>query len=158
MEAPDRFVVRTQDNKDVILATNPRTRFVIDGKAARFADLRVGAEVNVVFLVQEDLNVVETVTVGAIGAIDTDPADVTFVEGTVVRVVGQDQIVVRDRANKEVIVFVNPQTRFLLDERPARFTDFRQGASVRIDFDVRDRRNWARSVTSGKANGKGKGR
>lgn len=145
MQAPDQFVVRTQDNKDVILIASPQTRFTINGKAGRYADLRVGTEVNAAYVTQGDRYVVETVTVGAADT-DAAPADATFVEGTIVRVVGDDQIVLRDRADKEVIVFVNPQTKYLVEDRPARFADFRQGASVRIDYDVRDRRNWARSV------------
>ena len=143
VEGTDRIVVRTQENKDVILVANPQTRFTINGKAGRFADLRVGNEIDVVYLVQDNVNVVNTVLVG-----DLEPADATFVEGTVLRVVGEDQIVIRDRADKEVIVFVNPQTKFLIDERPVRLVDFRQGANVRINVDTRDNRTWARTVTS----------
>jgi hypothetical protein len=153
VEGTDRIVVRTQDNKDVILVANPQTRFTINGKAGRFADLRVGNEIDVAYLVQDNVNVVNTVLVG-----DLEPADATFVEGTVVRVVGEDQIVVRDRADKEVIVFVNPQTRFLIDERPVRLVDFRQGANVRINVDTRDNRTWARTVTSVKVKVKEKDR
>jgi hypothetical protein len=153
VEGTDRIVVRTQDNKDVILVANPQTRFTINGKAGRFADLRVGNEIDVAYLVQDNVNVVNTVLVG-----DLEPVDATFVEGTVVRVVGEDQIVVRDRADKEVIVFVNPQTRFLIDERPVRLVDFRQGANVRINVDTRDNRTWARTVTSVKVKVKEKDR
>ena len=151
MEGSDRFVVRTRDNQDVVLVANPQTRYTINGKAGRFADLRVGSDLDVAYVVREDLNVVNTVI---IGEPDVALADATLVEGAIVRVVGEDQIVVRDRAEKEVIVFVNPQTKFLLDERPARIVDFRQGANVRINVDVRESRNWARTVTSVKIKSK----
>ena len=108
-------------------------------------------DLDVAYVIREDLNVVNTVI---IGEPDVALADATLVEGAIVRVVGEDQIVVRDRAEKEVIVFVNPQTRFLIDERPARIVDFRQGADVRINVDVRESRNWARTVTSVKIKSK----
>src|SRR5687767_9376506 len=50
VEAPDRFVVRTSDNKEVIVYTNPQTRYIIDGKAGRYADLRIGTEINTVYV------------------------------------------------------------------------------------------------------------
>jgi len=153
VEGSDRFVVRTRDNQDVILVANPQTRYTINGRAARFADVRVGTDIDVGYVVREDLNVVNTVVVGDL---DVVPADATLVEGVIVRVVGEDQIVVRDRADKELIVFVNPQTKFLIDERPARIVDFRQGADVRINVDVRDQRTWARTVTGVKVKVKSK--
>src|SRR5438128_431019 len=82
VEGTDRVVVRTKENKDVILVTNPQTRFTINGKAGRFADLRVGTEIDVVYLVRDDVNVVNTVLVGEL---DTAAADATLVEGTIVR-------------------------------------------------------------------------
>ena len=70
MEAPDQFIVRTTDNKEVILYTNPETRYTIEGKAGRYADLRVGTEINSAYTVRDNRNWVSTVTVG--------PVTVTF--------------------------------------------------------------------------------
>jgi translation initiation factor IF-1 len=144
MEAPDRFVVRTQDNKEVILFTNPQTRYTIRGKAGRYTDLSVGTELNATYLVRDDRNYVNVVTVG-----DLEPAPAvkaTTVEGTVVRVVGEDQVIVKTTGDKEVTVYVNPKTTYRFEDRAGKFTDVRQGSDVRIEYDVRDRRNYARSI------------
>src|SRR5262245_36609313 len=54
MDARDQFVIRTADNKDVTLFVNPQTRVMVDGRAARIADLRVGSEINAAYIVEND--------------------------------------------------------------------------------------------------------
>lgn len=144
VQAPDQFVVRTQDNKEVILYASPRTRYTIDGKAGKYADLRVGTELNASYVVRDNKYYVNTVTVGDLDA--TPSVKTTKIEGTVVRVVGDDQVIVKTKGDKEVTVYVSPKTKYIFEDRPARFTDVRQGVDVRIEYDVRDRRNLARSI------------
>ena len=40
----------------------------------------------------------------------------------------------------------DPQTKYTINEQPAVFTDFRAGAPIWVDYDVRDRRFVARSI------------
>jgi translation initiation factor IF-1 len=134
----DRFTVRTADNQETTFDADPQTRVVIEGRQARLSDLKVGAEVTLNFR-----KVVSTVTVGAV---ETDAAKVTPLEGTVVRVVGQDQVIVRTKDNKEMVLYVTPQTKYVFADQPARFGDVRAGAEIRVEYDVRDRRNFARSI------------
>jgi hypothetical protein len=142
LDAPDRFVVQTSAGKEVILYTRKDTRYLINDKAARYSDLRVGADIRTAYIVDGDRYFVDTVTVGAPVA----PADGTVLEGTVVKVVGEDQIIVRNTAGKEIVVYVNPKTTYNFDDRPAKFVDVRPGVELRINYDERDRRFWARSV------------
>ena len=153
MQNPDQFIVRTKDNKEVTLYANPRTRYTINNKAGRYSDLRVGTNINAVYGVQDDRYIVNSVNVGAPVRTTTTtetveqpaaPAKATVVEGTVLRIVGKDQVIVRTADNKEVIIYVAPQTKYVVNEQPAQFTDFAVGAPVRVEYDVRERRNTAR--------------
>ena len=147
VQGSEQVVVRTADNKEVFLFVNPTTRYLINGKAGRFADLRVGLEVNAAYAERDSRYIVETFTVGTAPEAQQLPAgEGTLVEGTVLRVVGEDQVIVRTPEKKEVIVYVGPQTKYLIEDQPARFIDFRTGSEVRIYYDVRDRRNMARSI------------
>jgi hypothetical protein len=145
LKGPDQVIVATTGGKEVMLVASPTTRYVINGKAARFADLRVGIDVGAVYAERDHRFLVETFTVGAEPQV-VPAGDATLVEGTVVRVVGEDQVVVRTPEKREVIVYVGPTTKYLIDDQPARFADFRSGAEVRIQYDVIDRRNTARSI------------
>jgi hypothetical protein len=151
LKGSDQVVVTTTGGKEVTLYSSPTTRYVINGKPARFADLRVGVEIGAAYLERDNRFVVETFTVGA--EPQTVPAgDATLLEGTVVRVIGEDQVVVRTPQKKEIIVYVGPQTKYLIDDQPAKFADFRTGAEVRIQYDVIDRRNHARSIIGQRRN------
>jgi hypothetical protein len=158
IEAPDNFVVRTQDNKEVTFYANPQTRYVINGKGATYRDLTVGTEVNAVYTRQADRFNVTTVTVGTAPAGETirvspaQPAPAvskTTLRGKIVRLQGQDQFVVRTANDKEVILFTNPQSRYLINGRPGRFTDLRVGAELNVDYVIQDDRHWVQTVTIG---------
>jgi len=144
VQGQDQVVVRTSTGKEFTLYMAPKGRIVINGKVAQFTELRPNTEVAVIYTERDNRMWIETVTVGQ--AADTEPVEGTTVTGTVLRVVGDDQVVVRTADNKEVIVYVAPQTKYIVNEQPARFTDFRTGSDVRILYDVRDRRNTARSI------------
>jgi hypothetical protein len=68
------------------------------------------------------------------------------VQGTVVRVVGQDQVVLRTADGKEVIVYVTPQTAYQFTEQGGAFTDLRPGVDIGVNYDTRDRRFMARRI------------
>src|SRR5947209_14800002 len=48
----NQFVVKTRDNKEVIFYTNPQTRYLMNDKAVRYSDLRVGANVTAAYPVE----------------------------------------------------------------------------------------------------------
>lgn len=141
----DHLVLMTDKNKEVTLYTTPQARFTINGKAGRWADLRVGTEIQAAYTIREERHYIDTVTVGAVTT-EAPPAEGTPLQGTVVRVIGDDQVIVKTQDNKEVIIYVQPQTKYLLDEQPARLTDLRTGSDIRIQYDERDRRRIARSI------------
>ena len=149
MEMPDRVVVRTATAKEITVHTTPQTRITMGGRVAQFADLRVGTEVSVDFTVTDGRHVASAIVAGGAAA-DVETRE-TAVQGTVIRVVN-DTVVVKTGENKEVIIHVDPKTRYLFDERPGRITDVRSGNDVRIEYDVRDRRPIARIVSGVRRN------
>jgi hypothetical protein len=148
MQGPDRFVVRTTDKREVILHSNAQTKFLLNSRAARFSDLREGVDIDAIFDVNGDLNVVSSVIITPAGVVEQVPPDVTVIEGTIVRIQEPDNIVVRTSRGEEVILVTDARTSFTLNERAGRLVDFRPGMAVRAQFDVRDRKNIVRSVTS----------
>jgi len=142
----DQFVVRTRGNEQVTFHVRPQTRFMMHNKAVRLTDLRVGADVTVVAapVLNEQVVIADTVTL--VAEEPAPPDEGTLIEGEIVRVVGEDQVIVRTAERKEVIVFVDPRTTFLLNDRPARFTDLRAGVNVHAHVNVRDGRHMAHRV------------
>jgi hypothetical protein len=74
----------------------------------------------------------------------------TFYEGQVVRVVGNDQVVIRTADGKEVIVFVNPQTSYQLDNQAATFNQFQPGVPIRVEYSLRNDRPIASRILGGR--------
>jgi hypothetical protein len=146
VQGPDRFVVRTADKREVILHTHPETRFLLNDRVVRFTDLREGAEIDAVFDVVEERNLVNSVTITSAEAIEEFPAP-KIIEGTIVRMLEADnQFVVRTMTGEEVVVVAEERTAFTIDDRPVRLVDFRPGAVVRVNCDVRNQKHIARSV------------
>jgi translation initiation factor IF-1 len=148
VESPDHVIVRTAAGREITLIAGPRSRFIVGGRTGRFADLRVGVEVNADFLEQDKRRLVESITIGPTTTV-TEPAparEVMMLEGTVVRVLGEDRVVIKTAQNPEVVVHVVPETTYTFGDRPGRFTDIRTGSEVRIQYNVRDGRNLARTV------------
>ena len=140
VQGTDQFVVQTTDNKEVPFYTGTSTRYMINGKAARFADFKNGNEVTIMYVPDGDRYVVQQIYVG-----DEPKPEETFYEGEIVKVVGQDQVVIRTADKKEVIVYVDPKTTYTIGEKDVRFTDLTPGTNVRVDYDLRERRPYARS-------------
>jgi len=234
VEGQDRIVVKTSDNRDVILMANPNTRYVINGKTGRFADLRTGVDFQAAYNLQNNQYIVSSIQAGegfdtaitqpginerkfrgrvvkvdaatnqivaksqdgkevtlyvqktgrylrngqAVRMADiqvgtvieaqylerdnhwwvdevilvtdvTDPAPAaqgTTVQGTVVRVVGTNQVIVRTSDNKEVTIELVPQTVYTFDNQPGQLRDIQAGQDIRIQYDVRDRRSIASRI------------
>jgi len=231
VEGQDRIVVKTSDNRDVILMANPTTRYVINGKTGRFADLRTGVDFRATYNLQNNQYIVSSIQAGEGFDVDTQPginerkfrgrvvkvdaatnqivaksqdgkevtlyvqktgrfmrngqavrmtdiqvgtvieaqylerdnhwwvdevilvtdvtdpaAQGTQVQGTVVRVVGTNQVIVRTNDNKEVTIELVPQTVYTFDNQPGQLRDIQAGQDIRIQYDVRDRRSIASRI------------
>ena len=101
----DRVVIRTNEDKEVIAHVSPKTAYVIEGKTVEFTTLRPGITVGVEYDLRD--NRYEAVRI----------VDLTLVEGEVVRVLDKDQVVLRTPDKKEIIVYVNPQTRYQFNDQ-----------------------------------------
>jgi len=233
VEGQDRIVVKTTDNKEVILMSSPTTRYVINGKTGRFADLRNGVDLRATYNIQDNRYLVSSVQVGDAPGIATEPGAInerkfrgrvvkinvannqivaktqdgnevtlyvqktgrfmrngqpvrmvdlqvgtiieaqyierdnhwwvdevilvtdnadqpapaaTEVQGTVVRIVGQNQVIIRTKDNKELTIDLVPQTVYTFDNQPAQFRDVQPGQDVRVQYNVRERRSIASRI------------
>ena len=143
------FVVRGSDNKEMTFRTNPQSRYFAAGKTGRFEDIRVGSNINAWYGPAENnqyyANTVEVIPADA--ATTQAPAgNSTFYEGQVVRVVGNDQVVLRTADGKEVIVFVNPQTTYQLNDQAATFNQFQPGVPIRVEYSLQNDRPIANRI------------
>jgi len=154
-KAPDQFVVQTRDNKEVTVYTHPKTTYRLNNRDAQYSDVRVGVNVTTGYDLDGTRylanNVVLVPTGPAVGtAVEPAPlAEGTVVQGKVIRVIGQDQVVIQTADGKEVIVYVSPQTTYQVNDQGGAFTDLRPGIAVGIHYDLRDRRFQARRIFRG---------
>ena len=143
------FVVRGADNREMTFHTNPKTRYWHNREAGRWEDIRVGSSINAWYVPGEnDRYYVDTVEVVPVeGAVQPAPAPADqFYEGQVVRVVGKDQVIIRTSDNKEITVYVNPQTTYRFNEQPATFTTLQPGVPIRVDYYMQGDRPHARGI------------
>lgn len=149
-----QFVVQGPNNKEVTFYTNQQTKYYSGSQAAQYNAIRVGSTVNAWYgPPQENRTYVNTVAVlpaegAAEPAAEPAPAQANVYEGQIVRVVGQDQVVIRTADGKEIVVYVNPQTTYRLEDRQAAYTDLRPGVPIRVDYQLRDNRPYARGIIS----------
>jgi uncharacterized protein (TIGR03000 family) len=68
-----------------------------------------------------------------------------ILEGRIIRT-GKDDFVIETRDQKQVTVYTNPQTRFVIDDRTGAFTDLRSGNTVRMGFTLQGDRHIANTV------------
>jgi len=154
-----QFIVQTRDNRQVTVYTNPQTRYLQNNRAIQYSDLRVGSNVNFGYALEGERYIANNVTLvpaeQAVEEVPAQPAPAqgTVVEGQIVRVIGQDQVVIRTSDNKEVIVYVTPQTTYQLNTpQAATFTDLRVGTPIGVNYDTRDNRFMARRVFAPRRN------
>jgi len=148
--APNQVVVRTTGDKEVVVYTNPQTKYLLNNKVVQFSDLRAGSDVAFVYTLNGDryiANAVTLVPAQAVPAVPGEPTG-TLLEGQVVRVIGTDQVILRTADKREVAVYVSPQTTYLFENRPGQFVDLRPGADIGVYYNVRDGRHMAHRVVS----------
>ncbi|HLW68077.1 MAG TPA: hypothetical protein VKS79_22355 [Gemmataceae bacterium] len=69
-----------------------------------------------------------------------------MIEGQVVKVVGQDQVMVRTSDGKEVLVHVNPQTKYMLTAQGGAFTDLKPNAFIGVQYTPQNQLNMATQI------------
>jgi translation initiation factor IF-1 len=137
VDGQDKIILQTTDNKEIILIANPTTRYLIDGRAGRFTDLRTGATVSATYTNQGNRYIVSSFQVGDAANAVVDPAAPaigTSVQGRVVRVEGQDRVILQTTDNKEIVLVSNPTTRYVINGKAGRFTDLRTGVNLRASY------------------------
>jgi hypothetical protein len=154
----NQFAIQTNDNRNLIFYTNDRTRYMRNNAAVRFNDIQVGMPITAWYTTEGERFWVNNVDLGA-AAVGTQPVQpvtpvpqpapggsTTFYEGQVVRVVGQNEVVIRTSDGKEITIFVTPQTTYRFNDQPATLTAVQPNIPVRVDYDVRDGRHYARGI------------
>jgi len=160
--AQDQFVVQGVDNKSYTFYTNPQTRYWMNNNPIQYSGLQVGSNISAWYAPQGERYYVNRVNVLPAGAAfpvqeatttqtttvdqQANAPNANYYQGEIVRIVGRDQVVIRTSDGKEVIVYVQPQTTYRLEDRAATFTDLRPGTPIRVDYDMRDRRPYARGI------------
>jgi hypothetical protein len=131
IQGDDQLVIKTPEGKEVTVFVEPKTRIMLANKEKKFADLKKGGVVGVEYNERDKKYYASNIQ------------DVTLLEGQIVKVVGKDQVLVKTADGKEIVVFIDPQTRFLLTEQGGTITDLKPGADINVYYDVRDERNMA---------------
>jgi len=146
--AGNQFVVRTPDDNLVTIHVQKTARFLRDGQAVRVVDVAIGAVIETDFVERDGRRWVEEVIIVPDNAgLPTPPvADANEVQGVVVRVVGQNQVIIRTNDNKEVTVELAPQTVYTFNNQPVQLSDIQAGQDLRIVYDTRDRRSIASRI------------
>lgn len=146
VEGQDRIVVQTSDDKEVILMSTPTTRYIINGKAARFADIRNGANVNIMYNLKDNRHIASSVQVGE-GTVGTTPATDRAFRGRIVSVdAPKHQIVAKSQDGKEVTLYVEKNGRFLRNGQAMNFADLKVGMIVEAQYTERDSHWWVDEV------------
>jgi len=125
---PNHLVIQTADGKELIL--------YLDSKS----------EGTFTFDTREGKRVLTGLSFG-LASETSGSAPRTPLTGTIVRVAGPDrQFVVRTEDGREVTLYAEPKAVYEYDGREAEFTTMRPGVSVNVDYDVRDRKHYARRI------------
>ena len=158
----DRVVVQTTEGGQLVLYVDPDTHF-LRHEAAGLADLVPGTPFDAIFARRGDRLWITAIDVGptdkgpATPLIPTGPPPVvapaapvvpaapTAYESEIIRIVGPQEIVVRNAAGLEFPVFTTDQTLYDLGGA-ATFRDLRTGMRIRIDDELRAERHFARRI------------
>jgi translation initiation factor IF-1 len=134
----DQVVIRTADNKEVIVFVGPETVYQLTREGGQLSDLRADTDIGVYYDKRHERPMARQVFgVSAEGAV---------VQGTIARVVGTDQIVVKTSDGKEVMVYVDPKTAYQLNNQPIPITELRPGYPVGVYYETLARRPTARRI------------
>jgi len=125
---PNHLVIQTADGKEMIL--------YLDSKR----------EATFTFETREGKRLLAGLSFGVASEAPA-AAPRTPLSGTIVRVAGPDrQFVVRTEDGREITLYADPKAVYEYDGREAEFTTMRPGVSVNVDYDVRDRKHYARRI------------
>lgn len=130
----DQVLVTTIEGKEIPVVVTPQTVIEFNARPVQFTQLRVGTPIAITY----DLRGRQYVATKIVG--------VTALEGKVVRVVGDDQVILSTSDGKEVVVYTSADTRYRVTDAGGAFVDLRPGTMVNVYYDVRDRRNMARHI------------
>jgi translation initiation factor IF-1 len=72
----------------------------------------------------------------------------TLIEGQVVKVVGDNQVLIRTSDGKEVLVNVTPQTKYMLTAKGGAFADLKPDAVIGIQYMPQNQLNMATQIVS----------
>jgi len=146
-----QFVVRGPNNQNMTFYTNPQTRYFNNNQAAQWSAIQPGTQVNAWYGPPQDGRMYVN-TVGVVPG-NTAPApapaatgNANVYQGEVVRVVGQDQVIIRTADGKEVTVYTNPQTTYSLNNQPTTLTQFQAGTPVEVNYQLQNGRPYARGI------------
>jgi hypothetical protein len=138
--APGHVVISTQDQKEVILYTQPETRYVSNGKVVQFSELRPGATITTAYVMDGERYLADTITVGE--ATSAQPVEqpgsggaqkaMAGIEGKIVKT-GTDQIVVQTTEHGEVTIRTKPGTKYLVAQ-PIRPNQLQVGSTVTVVY------------------------
>lgn len=154
----DSFIVQTADGRQVTLYPSDKTVYRRGTQTFAVRDLRPNTPVSVAYDVRDNRNIVNSVNwveklpPPAAAAAPAQPAPAgagTTIQGTLVRVEGTDQFIVRTADGKEMILYGQPQTVYKVDNRPVQVTELVPNTPVTVVYDVRERRPIVRSLIGG---------
>lgn len=143
------IIVRTPDNRELTLYTNPQTIYRANNRDVRFSDVRVGSDITVGYDMSGNRYLANNVVVGPYEQVPAQaavPAEGTLVTGRVIRLVGTNEVILQTSDGREVPVYVTPQTVYQLAPAGGAYTDLRPGVDVGVYYDTRDNRFMARRI------------
>lgn len=154
------FVVLGPEGRQVTVYTTPQATFRFGERPARLSDLKEGSRVTVDYDLRDNRYMARSVTWTENATLSPSPAQTTTaapapvltgtpLQGTIVRLEGSDQVLVRTPDNREVVFYADPQTVYRLQDRSVGFVDLRPGMPVTVTYDLRDRRPFARTIIGG---------
>jgi hypothetical protein len=126
---PNHLVIRAADGKEMILH--------LDSKR----------EANFTFEMREGKRILTGLSFAAAPREEPERrSDSGPIRGEILRTEGTDRIIVRTTDGKEVIVYTDPKSTYEYDGKAVKFSDFKSGIYVDVDYDLRDRRPYARRI------------
>jgi hypothetical protein len=164
----DRVVVQTAEGGQLVLYVDPDTRF-LRHEAAGLADLVPGTPFDAVFARRGDRLWITVIDMGpsapartvavppvppvspapvapvVVPAAPVVPLAPTAYASEIVRIVGPQEIIVRNAAGQEFPVLLTDQTLYELGGTGT-FRDLRPGLRIRIDDELRAERHFARRI------------
>lgn len=166
----NQFVVQGVNGQQYTFYTNPQTSYWMNNNPAQWSNLQVGSNVSTWYTPQNGQYTVNRVQLYPAGAAfppspqnvvvpDTNPAPAPTAvapapaaaaqqvyEGTFVRMINQNQMLIRTSDGKDVIVNVTPQTNVTYDSQPATVSTFQPGYPVRVNYYEDNGRPYARGI------------